>query len=324
MVRTAKTVARVNGDTDRSPVIAMTRNRARTPMATARMTNGKHTKCVMTITRAGAGNGPAYEVDGLYGSRWDTTVGTFGDPLTTATGAYNPAVTDRGFLLTDYPVTYQYITFRVWAFAPAGNCTSYQATLYTSWGGAIASSAISSGGYWQYALPAWAYGVGNFRVVITYAGATGTTQSSGTVTYYIALGAGRPPTISTHPAPAEQTVSAGTNVTYSVTASDATSFQWQKDGAAISGANTAVLALANVQNAGSGTYRVSVSNANGATLSNSVSLNVTAAPPTISTQPMNVAVSAGQSATFTVGASGASPLTYQWRKAGAAFRALPT
>ena len=48
-------------------------------------------------------------------------------------------------------------------------------------------------------------------------------------------------------------------------------------------------------------------------------INVTisdARPPTITTQPVNAAVVAGNTATFTVAATGAGSLTYQWRKDG--------
>jgi hypothetical protein len=42
----------------------------------------------------------------------------------------------------------------------------------------------------------------------------------------------------------------------------------------------------------------------------------TAQAPTISTQPASEAVAVGQTATFTVAASGTAPLTYQWQKNG--------
>ena len=41
--------------------------------------------------------------------------------------------------------------------------------------------------------------------------------------------------------------------------------------------------------------------------------------PTITTQPANQSVQAGQSATFSVVATGSAPLTYQWRKNGTAI-----
>jgi hypothetical protein len=44
---------------------------------------------------------------------------------------------------------------------------------------------------------------------------------------------------------------------------------------------------------------------------------VIGAPPSITSQPSNRTVSEGQSALFSVVASGASPLSYQWRRNGA-------
>jgi beta-galactosidase len=41
--------------------------------------------------------------------------------------------------------------------------------------------------------------------------------------------------------------------------------------------------------------------------------------PSITTQPANQTVAVGQSATFRVVATGASPLSYQWQKSGAAI-----
>src|SRR5262245_33588768 len=44
-----------------------------------------------------------------------------------------------------------------------------------------------------------------------------------------------------------------------------------------------------------------------------------AVAPSITTQPASQSVTAGSSATFTVVATGTDPLSYQWRKAGAAI-----
>src|SRR5439155_15178746 len=41
-----------------------------------------------------------------------------------------------------------------------------------------------------------------------------------------------------------------------------------------------------------------------------------AAAPTILTQPQGRSITAGQSATFTISATGPAPLTYQWRQEG--------
>ena len=62
-----------------------------------------------------------------------------------------------------------------------------------------------------------------------------------------------------------------------------------------------------------------VSNTAGSATSTKATLTVTAATvaPTITTQPVNQTVTAGQTATFRVAAGGTAPLSYQWQKNGA-------
>src|SRR3989442_13845029 len=57
----------------------------------------------------------------------------------------------------------------------------------------------------------------------------------------------------------------------------------------------------------------------GTVTSASATLTVNPAPvaPAITSQPVNQTVTAGQTATFTVAASGTAPLAYQWQKNGA-------
>src|SRR5207247_4802917 len=66
------------------------------------------------------------------------------------------------------------------------------------------------------------------------------------------------------------------------------------------------------------TFKVVVTNTAGTVTSASATLTVNAAPvaPTITTQPANQTVTAGQTATFTVTAAGTAPLAYQWQKNG--------
>src|SRR5205807_3120724 len=66
-----------------------------------------------------------------------------------------------------------------------------------------------------------------------------------------------------------------------------------------------------------------VSNADGRDTSKAAALTVNAAPvaPTITTQPASQTVTAGQTATFTVTATGTAPLSYQWQKNGTAIGA---
>src|SRR5215472_1031262 len=50
-----------------------------------------------------------------------------------------------------------------------------------------------------------------------------------------------------------------------------------------------------------------------------VFVDLHAQAPTITTQPINQSVTMGQTATFTVTATGAAPLSYQWQKNGTAI-----
>ena len=65
-------------------------------------------------------------------------------------------------------------------------------------------------------------------------------------------------------------------------------------------------------------FSVTVTAANPVTASQVISIVVTPAviAPTITTQPVSATVDLGQTATFTVAASGTDPITYQWRRDG--------
>jgi len=128
---------------------------------------------------------------------------------------------------------------------------------------------------------------------------------------------GTPPSITVQPS--NQSVTAGQKATFTVSASGTPplSYQWQKGATNINGATSASYTTPATTLADNGaTFRVTVSNALGSVTSNSATLTVTAAPqaPSITQQPANQTVSVGQSATFTVVASGTAPLSYQWQK----------
>jgi poly(3-hydroxybutyrate) depolymerase len=97
------------------------------------------------------------------------------------------------------------------------------------------------------------------------------------------------------------------------------SYQWQKDGVDIPGATANWYTVAAADPADSGaTFRAVVGNDSGSVTSALATLTVTAAAagPTIATQPADQSVTAGQPVTFTVTATDAPPLRYQWRKNG--------
>ena len=130
------------------------------------------------------------------------------------------------------------------------------------------------------------------------------------------------PTITTQPA--SRTVTAGQTATFAVTASGTSPliYQWKKNGAAISGATSSSYTTPATTNSDNGSsFSVTVSNTVSSVTSNAATLTVTAAllAPSITTPPSSQSVTAGQTATFTVTASGAAPLTYQWKKNGSAI-----
>ncbi|HEX4121407.1 MAG TPA: choice-of-anchor tandem repeat GloVer-containing protein [Verrucomicrobiae bacterium] len=117
-------------------------------------------------------------------------------------------------------------------------------------------------------------------------------------------------------------VISGTSNVLSVTANGAVplAFQWRingtnlSDAAEISGSQTASLTIDPTQTADQGTYQVVITNAFGSVTSEITVLTVTARgqAPQITAQPTNQTVLVGASATFSVTATGTSPLTYQW------------
>jgi hypothetical protein len=115
--------------------------------------------------------------------------------------------------------------------------------------------------------------------------------------------------------PQDQIVHAGTNVTFTSAAvgGSAIGYQWQRNGSPIAGATSSTLIVTNVQAGGS--YRVVVTNGSGTLTSASATLTVLFGP-TITVPPTNQTVVAGNSAQFSVIASGEGTLTYQWRFQG--------
>ncbi len=119
-----------------------------------------------------------------------------------------------------------------------------------------------------------------------------------------------PPVIVTHPT--DKTVNPGANVTFSVvvTGTGPFTYQWQKNGVNTPGTLSSYT-INNAQVSHSGTYTVIVSNSVGSETSDPATLTVNQ-PPAIAVQPQNQTVSSGNTAVFSVTATGSEPLTYQW------------
>jgi poly(3-hydroxybutyrate) depolymerase len=125
------------------------------------------------------------------------------------------------------------------------------------------------------------------------------------------------PTITTQPA--DQAVTAGQPVTFTVTASDPPPLRylWRKNGVNIAGATDASFSIPAAISADSGaSFTVVVSNGAGSTTSDRATLTVTPVPgaPILITNPVRARVLPNQPATFSVTAWSASPLSYQWQK----------
>ena len=124
--------------------------------------------------------------------------------------------------------------------------------------------------------------------------------------------------------PATANAVAGQNVTFTAQATGTAplAYQWQRSDngganwSAVGGASSSAYAfVTNIADDGA-QFRALVSNAFGNATSNSASLAVSPAPepPVITQQPQGMTLDAGQTASFTVAATGTAPLAYQWQR----------
>ena len=163
-----------------------------------------------------------------------------------------------------------------------------------------------------FSVKAWILTCVALFAVLSFAGCTGVVNSAD-------------PSSSSTPAsisapPASQTVTEGQAAIFSVqaTGSAPLSYQWRKNGVNISGAATSSYTTPPATSTDDGTkFDVVVSNPVGSATSPAATLSVKAAAsdsPKITTQPANRTVTAGQTANFSVVATGTPTPTYQWRK----------
>jgi hypothetical protein len=226
----------------------------------------------------------------------------------TATLTVNPATARP--TITTQPVNQTVTAGQTATFAVTATGTAPLTYQWKKNGAAISGATAST-----YVTPATTTGDNGstFQAVVTNAGGS-TSSSIATLTVNPAPVA---PTITTQPI--SQTVTAGQAATFSVVATGTAplTYQWKKNGANISGATSSSYTTPATTTANNGsTFQVVVTNSAGSAPSNTVTLTVNAAPvaPTITTQPTNQTVTAGQTATFFVAATGTAPLTYQWKK----------
>ncbi len=158
---------------------------------------------------------------------------------------------------------------------------------------------------------AQATNAGSYTVIATNS-AGSATSSVATLTVSAAATA---PLFTTQPA--SQTVNAGATVTFTAAASGspAPTYQWQFNGAAISGATSSSYSISSAQSANAGSYTVSVTNSAGTALSNVVTLTVNTVAvgpvPAFTTQPASQTMAIGSTIVFNAAASNAT--AFQWK-----------
>jgi len=209
--------------------------------------------------------------------------------------------------------------FTTAGFTISGTITPSQggsgATVTLSGTSSATATANGSGAYTFAGLPTGAYTISPNNTGYTFTPAIQNVSVSTadlTGVNFTASGTTTAPALTTQPT--NQTVTAGQAATFSVVATGTAplSYQWQKNGASIAGATSSSYTTSATTAADSGSsFKAVVSNSAGTATSNAAVLTVNRATvvPTITTQPANQMVIAGQTATFTVVASGTVPLS---------------
>lgn len=154
-----------------------------------------------------------------------------------------------------------------------------------------------------------------------------TTYNGQTVNYLVALN-GEVPNLHVSKQPiGSQIVDPAATVTFTARAvgTSAISYQWLKDGVAltnggrVAGADTATLTLTGAVAGDSADYTLRVTNDTGGTRTSAVSRLIVRDAPEVTAPLQSLYRTSGQSATFSVGAVGVAPISYQWNKNGTAI-----
>ena len=231
-----------------------------------------------------------------------TSGGSYPTPRLTAAKTYTLTVTDsKGnvasttCLVTPTPVVITPITPAGETIAPGQPAFSATAT-----GGATngltwsASAGSFTGNVWTSPTVAGTY-------TIT---ATSVDEPSVFVTTTVTISG---PVIMTQPA--SQHVCTGSNILLSVTASYASTYQWNLNGAPIPGATNSSYTVSSAGPANVGNYSVTVTNGVGSVTS---SVAVVAVGSSITSNPASLSLHPDQTALFSVLAQGVGALSYQW------------
>lgn len=154
---------------------------------------------------------------------------------------------------------------------------------------------------------------GQYTVRLTIEDSTGMGSTETKTNFITVLSALIPPAIVKQPAGVLTNQGAPVSFDVRATGSLPLLYQWYYQDQPIGGATNRILAWNDARLDQEGAYRVTVSNAAGATNSAPALLTVLV-PPVITEQPVSQSVPAGQTVTLKVMATGTEPLAYQWSK----------
>ncbi|MCC6230414.1 MAG: immunoglobulin domain-containing protein [Phycisphaerales bacterium] len=217
-----------------------------------------------------------------------------------------------GATLTPYGKSYDDSSQAASGACNSGTTTNSLAILnmridvYASDGTTLLGSASSAAAGAVETISGLGLGVGSYYVKVSAAAGTSATQL-----YQLSLtGTGcAGPSITGQPS--NLTRCTGTSATFTVTATGATGYQWRKNTTNIGGATSSSYTIPSVAAGDAGSYDCVVSNACSSVTSNAASLTVNTTA-NITGHPSNQTKCVGQSASFSVTATGATG--YQWRK----------
>jgi hypothetical protein len=233
-------------------------------------------------------------------------------PATLTVAAGGTTVNPNAPLITTQPANQTVTVGQTASFSVTATGTAPLAYQWFNGGVAIAGATSST-----YTTPATVMGDSGSLFTVTVTNAEGTvTSTAATLTVTAAPTA---PAITTQPA--NQTVTTGQSATFNVvgTGTGPLTYQWYKGGTAISGATSSTYTTPATVSGDSGSiFTVIITNPVGSVTSTPATLTVNSTP-LITTPPANQTVPVGQTATFSVVASGTGPLTYQWYKGGTAI-----
>ncbi|HBD6880833.1 TPA: immunoglobulin domain-containing protein [Shigella sonnei] len=122
----------------------------------------------------------------------------------------------------------------------------------------------------------------------------------------------KPPAITQQPT--NQTVNEGGTLTLSILATNATGYQWKKDGEDIPSANSATYTKQSVTPSDAGSYTCVVSGEDGTSVTSDAATVTVNALPVITKQPSSQTINEGGNISLSVTATGATG--YQWKKDG--------